>query len=531
MAMDLFEPPEPAAGNRPEFTVSELSGAVKRVIEGEFGLVRVRGEIGRVSRPASGHLYYDLKDERAVLAAITWRGQARHLAVQPEEGLEVIATGRLTTYAGQSKYQLIVEELAPAGAGALMAMLEKRRAKLQAEGLFDAARKRPVPFLPDVIGVVTSPSGAVIRDILHRLNGRFPRRVLVWPAAVQGTRCAAEVAAGINGFNAIPPGGAIPRPDVIIVARGGGSLEDLWGFNEEAVVRAAAASTIPLISAIGHETDTTLIDHAADLRAPTPSAAAELAVPVRIELQATVADLGARLLRRVALRLDRGRQRAADLARVLPRPEALTGNAMQRLDQWADRLVRALSDRTTAGRARLDTAVAPMRPALLRRTLDDKRNTLGRAETRLHTRLDHLRQGWRAVHDKWASRLAPAGAGITRRIALGRKQTRRDALRLDPAIARLFDALRRRVEAVDRTRQGLGYRKTLRRGFAVIRAGGHVITGTLAAERAGRVEIEFADGRVDANVTHPRKAHVQKKRQEEKKKPAKDDPPEQGSLF
>ncbi|NJM84299.1 MAG: exodeoxyribonuclease VII large subunit, partial [Tabrizicola sp.] len=297
--MDLIDDSPSAEGNQPEYTVSELSGAVKRVIEGEFGLVRVRGEVGRVSRPASGHLYFDLKDDRAVIAAISWKGQVAKMQVRPEEGMEVVATGRMTTFPGQSKYQLIVEDVAPAGAGALMAMLEKRRAALAAEGLFDAARKQAIPYLPAVIGVVTSPSGAVIRDILHRLRDRFPRHVLIWPVAVQGQDCAAQVAAAIRGFNAIEAGGPIPRPDVLIVARGGGSLEDLWGFNEEIVVRAAAESAIPLISAVGHETDTTLIDHAADLRAPTPTAAAELAVPVRLELLATLEAQGARLVRGV----------------------------------------------------------------------------------------------------------------------------------------------------------------------------------------------------------------------------------------
>ena len=294
---DMFDdPPEGTApGNAPEYTVSELSGAVKRVIEGEFGLVRVRGEVGRVSKPASGHLYFDLKDDRSVIAAISWKGQVAKMQVRPEEGMEVVATGRMTTFPGQSKYQLIVEEVSPAGAGALMAMLEKRRAALAAEGLFDEARKKARPYLPGVIGVVTSPSGAVIRDILHRLRDRFPRHVLIWPVAVQGQSCAADVAAAIAGFNAIAAGGAIPCPDLIIVARGGGSLEDLWGFNEEIVVRAAAASVIPLISAVGHETDTTLLDFAADRRAPTPTAAAEMAVPVRMELLAGLDGYGARL--------------------------------------------------------------------------------------------------------------------------------------------------------------------------------------------------------------------------------------------
>jgi hypothetical protein len=247
-----------APGNTPEFSVSEISGAVKRTIEGNFARVRVRGEIGRLSRPRSGHVYLDLKDDRSVLASVIWKGVAARLAHAPEEGMEVVATGRLTTFPGQSKYQLVIEDLVPAGAGALMAMLERRRAALAAEGLFDERRKQPLPFLPEVIGVVTSPSGAVIRDILHRLRDRFPRHVLIWPVAVQGAACAPEVARGIRGFNALPEGGPIPRPDVLIVARGGGSLEDLWGFNEEAVVRAAAESVIPLISAVGHETDTTL---------------------------------------------------------------------------------------------------------------------------------------------------------------------------------------------------------------------------------------------------------------------------------
>ena len=277
--MDLIE--DAPGGNAHEFTVSEISGAVKRTLETEFGHVRVRGEIGRVSRPASGHIYFDLKDDRAVIAAVSWKGQAAKMSTRPEEGMEVIAIGRLTTFPGQSKYQLIVEDIVPAGAGALMLMLEKRKAQLAAEGLFDTARKRPIPFLPQVIGVVTSPSGAVIRDILHRLRDRFPRHVLIWPVAVQGEKCAPEVAAAIQGFNALPPGGPVPRPDLIIVARGGGSLEDLWGFNEEAVVRAAAASQIPLISAVGHETDTTLIDYASDLRAPTPTAAERSARPKR----------------------------------------------------------------------------------------------------------------------------------------------------------------------------------------------------------------------------------------------------------
>ena len=289
---------DPASGpsNVPAFTVSELSFALKREIETTFPRVRVRGEISQPSFPRSGHCYFRLKDENAVIDGVAWKGTIPRLGIKIEEGLEVIATGKLTTYAGSSRYQIIVDRLELAGEGALLKLLEDRRKRLQAEGLFDLDRKRPLPFLPEVVGVVTSPSGAVIRDILHRLADRFPCHVLVWPVAVQGEKAAAEVAAAIGGFNRLPEHGPVPRPDILIVARGGGSLEDLWAFNEEIVVRAAAASTIPLISAVGHETDTTLIDFVSDRRAPTPSAAAEMAVPVRADLMAQTLDFGKRTM-------------------------------------------------------------------------------------------------------------------------------------------------------------------------------------------------------------------------------------------
>ena len=285
-----------APGNVPEFSVSEISQAVKRTLEGTFERVRVRGEISGFKRAASGHLYMAMKDDAAVLDAVCWRGTAGRLSIQPEDGMEVIATGRLTSYPGRSKYQIVIDSLELAGEGALLKLLEDRRRKLAAEGLFDEGRKQALPFLPQVIGVVTSPTGAVIRDILHRLADRFPRHVLVWPVLVQGEGAAEQVAAAIRGFNALPPAGKVPRPDLLIVARGGGSLEDLWAFNEEVVVRAAAESQIPLISAVGHETDTTLIDYAADRRAPTPTAAAEIAVPVRRELLIQTGELERRLL-------------------------------------------------------------------------------------------------------------------------------------------------------------------------------------------------------------------------------------------
>src|SRR4051812_41156682 len=294
--MDNLEPPSGPPSNVPEFSVSELSVALKRQLEGAFPRVRVRGEISQPSFPRSGHCYFRIKDENAVIDAVCWKTTLPRLGIKVEEGMEVIATGKITTYAGSSRYQIIIDRLELAGEGALLKLLEDRRRKLQAEGLFDTTRKRPLPFLPEVVGVVTSPSGAVIRDILHRLSDRFPRRVLIWPVAVQGEKAAAEVAQAIAGFNRLAPEGPVPRPDVLIVARGGGSLEDLWAFNEEIVVRAAAASAIPLISAVGHETDTTLIDFASDRRAPTPTAAAEMAVPVRADLLTQTLDYGKRTM-------------------------------------------------------------------------------------------------------------------------------------------------------------------------------------------------------------------------------------------
>lgn len=484
---DLFDDDE---GNAPALTVSALSGAVKRVIEGEFGRVRVRGEVGRVSRPYSGHLYLDLKDDRAVLASVIWKGVASKLAHPPEEGMEVIATGRLTTFPGQSRYQLVIEHIAPAGVGALMAMLEKRKAALAAEGLFSAERKRPLPYLPEVIGVVTSPSGAVIRDILHRLRARFPRKVLVWPVVVQGERCAEEVAAAVRGFNKLTVGGALPRPDVLIVARGGGSLEDLWGFNEEAVVRAVAESDIPVISAVGHETDTTLVDFAADQRAPTPTAAAEMAVPVRGELMATLAALEARRVAAMVRRLEAGGQRLRDLARALPRADGILAERSQRLDGLSLRLPQALLGLVQRQHLRLSRTA--LRPEMLARDINHKQAQLG-----------HL-----------APRLPRAVLGLVgqKRLLLGRHLPRTAALRreinhknqaLDAATTRLGRAARQQVlawqqqlGALERTRQTLGYTNTLKRGYAVVRGDGAVVVSKAAAKAARDIEIEFADGRI-----------------------------------
>ncbi len=506
--MDLFEQAAPGQ-NAPEFTVSEISGAVKRVIEGEFGRVRVRGEVGRVSRPSSGHLYFDLKDERSCLGAVMWKGSVRGTRVQPQEGMEVIATGRLTTFPASSKYQLVVEEIAPAGVGALMAMLEARRKALEAEGLFAAARKRPLPFLPEVIGVITSPSGAVIRDILHRLRERFPRPVLLWPVTVQGPNCAAEVAAAIRGFNAIAPGGPVPRPDVLIVARGGGSLEDLWGFNEEIVVRAAADSRIPLISAVGHETDTTLIDHASDRRAPTPTAAAEMAVPVRLDLMAALAGLEHR--RRTAIvRIHATRsQRLRDLSRGLPRPEALLAERMQRVDTVGQRLPRALVALVRTRHLALSRGGAGrFGPGLLAVGIGARRQKLVQAGARM-PRPDALLADRRHRLQRALIRLRPDTLALPAR---AERLAARGA-RLDRVEARLTRDKRAGVEALGRMLASLGPQAVLARGFAIVRNGsGTVLTRAADARRAPVLELEFADGRV---ATRPERGPATPRRRTE----------------
>ncbi len=386
---------EPAA-NIAEYTVSEISADLKRTVEDAYGYVRVRGEISGYRGPhSSGHSYFSLKDDKARLEAVVWRGTLSRLKFKPEDGVEVVATGKLTTFAGQSKYQMVIEALEPAGVGALMALLEARRKALAAEGLFDEARKQLLPYLPRVIGVVTSPTGAVIRDILHRLADRFPTHVLVWPVRVQGETSAAEVAAAIEGFNALEDGGAIPRPDLLIVARGGGSLEDLWGFNEEIVVRAAAASAIPLISAVGHETDFTLIDYAADVRAPTPTAAAEMAVPVRSELIEAVGDLGGRLAGATLRLIESNRRDLRAAARALPRAEDLFAMPRRVFDELASRIGRALLANSQAHRARYERVAVRLSPAGLDRLVERARERLSQAGDRkslfLTRRIERLR--------------------------------------------------------------------------------------------------------------------------------------------
>jgi exodeoxyribonuclease VII large subunit len=358
-----------AAGgdNAAALSVSEISAALKRTVEDRFGFVRVRGELSGVKRAASGHLYLALKDDAARLDGVMWRGTVQRLAFQPEDGLEVIATGKLTTYPGRSNYQMVIERMEVAGEGALLALLAKTKARLEAEGLFAPERKRRLPFLPRRIGVVTSPTGAVIRDILHRLADRFPSHVLLWPVLVQGQGAAEQVAAAVRGFSAMDP---LERPDVVIVARGGGSIEDLWAFNEEIVVRAIADCAVPVISAVGHETDTTLADFAADLRAPTPTAAAEIAVPVREELLAQLGELALRKRRAVVRPLQLGRERLATRAERLPRPEALLSPQVQKLDDQAERLRRALRERSAQAATLLQRSAGRLSLPLLVSRLD-----------------------------------------------------------------------------------------------------------------------------------------------------------------
>jgi exodeoxyribonuclease VII large subunit len=387
--------------NVPPLSVSQLSAAIKRAVEDGFARVRVRGELSGTKRAASGHFYAALKDDNALIDMVMWKGQAARLAFRPEDGIEVIATGKLTTYPGRSKYQLVVDTLEVAGEGALMLLFEKLKARLGAEGLFDQTRKQELPRLPRIIGVVTSPTGAVIRDILHRLADRFPTHVIVWPVLVQGDGAAPQIAHAIRGFDAIEPGGSVPRPDLVIVARGGGSIEDLWAFNEEVVVRAIADCRIPTISAVGHETDTTLSDYAADRRAPTPTAAAEMAVPVRAELQELLATWNGRMIGAANRQHVLWGERLTALARHLPKREALYAPQRQRLDDSGDRLDRSQRQRLAVVAERLATRGAALRPSLLARRWDRDRaqiEGLGRLLDSLDPRA-LLSRGYAMVRD------------------------------------------------------------------------------------------------------------------------------------
>jgi exodeoxyribonuclease VII large subunit len=486
--------------NLPEYSVSELSSAIRRTLEGAYGYVRLRGEIsGFRGAHSSGHCYFALKDDKAKIEAVIWRTAVLGLKLKPVEGLEVIATGRITTYPGSSKYQIVIDWLEPAGIGALMALLEERKKKLAAEGLFDEARKKPLPFLPRVIGIITSPTGAVIRDMLHGFNERFPAHVVLWPVRVQGDSCAAEVATAIRGFNALTAGSRVPRPDVLIIARGGGSLEDLWGFNDETVVRGVAASAIPVISAVGHETDWTLIDLAADARAPTPTKAAEWAVPKYSELTEQTAKLALRLSTAAHRALDGMRAHLRAAVRGLPRRGDLLALPRQRFDAVERRLGRALIANTRAHAIQLARSSVRLNLRLLTARL-----------ARSHDRLDALRRhaaaslarttGPRRVRlERAAGRLGPQP--IIVRIARCHERVEALTVRARQSVLARAAQHRRHLDGCSKLLASLSYQGVLQRGYALVRdSDGRTVRSAREIAAGQRIDIELADGRVGAQA-------------------------------
>ncbi|KXV72627.1 exodeoxyribonuclease VII large subunit [Acetobacter cerevisiae] len=471
----------PPGGNVPEYSVSEISGAIRRTLEGTFGRVRVRGEITEFKRYSSGHLYFSLKDERGKISGVVWRGSVSRLGLVPENGLEIIATGKISAYGERSSYQLVVERMEYAGEGALLARIERLRLKLAEEGLFDVERKRPLPLLPRVIGVVTSAQGAVLHDICTTLLRRFPRPVLVWPVAVQGEGAAAQITAAINGFSALDGSSNVPRPDVLIVARGGGSLEDLMAFNDEAVVRAAAASSIPLISAVGHETDTTLIDFASDRRAPTPTAAAELAVPVRTEMLAELEHRGARALGALSRMLQTARLRLDRAAAALPDLPGLLGTARMMLDDRGRRLDVALPGFVQGRRVAL-VAVERHMPAV-ETLLSGRRTRMALLGSALQTGLRHGLQ--------------------TREARLGR-------LRISPApLAALVRERRAALVGVGGQLEAVSPQAVLARGYALVTAGGQPVTSARKLKVGEDVVLTFGDGQRDAVIARKKPAKAE----------------------
>lgn len=447
----MSEPaPESAAaesGNARPYSVSELAFALKRTLEDAYGFVRLRGELSKVTHHSNGHVYLTLKDERAAIDGVVWKGQVSRLQVRPQQGMEVVVTGKITSYPQGSRYQIVIETMEPAGVGALLAQLERLKAKLQAEGLFEAARKRPLPAMPAVVGVITSPTGAVIRDILHRIRDRWPCRVVVWPVVVQGDAAAAQVCAAIRGFNALEAGGPIPRPDILIVARGGGSVEDLWPFNDEALARTVAEGTIPLISAVGHETDTTLIDFVSDRRAPTPTAAAEMATPVLAELKALVSDLGARMHRCGGRTVEDRRGRVQHAERALRRVPDLVEMAVQRFGIVSGRLGAGLAKNAAAHERDLVRVASRLSPLLLQRPQQVQKDRL------------------EAV-----------------------------AVRLQPAAERKLERLSERLTALAKLHASVDPERPLERGFArVTRADGSIVRQGAALASGEAVSIKFGD--------------------------------------
>jgi exodeoxyribonuclease VII large subunit len=528
MSDQFFESPaeskaRESRSNAAEFTVSEISNALKRTVEDAFGNVRVRGEISGYRGPhSSGHAYFSLKDDKARIDAVVWRTTMQRLKFRPEEGMEVIATGRLTTYPGKSSYQIVIDNLEPAGAGALMALLEERKKRLAAEGLFGKERKRPLPYMPRVIGVVTSPTGAVIRDIIHRIKDRFPLHVVVWPVRVQGETSGPEVAAAVSGFNMLSPGGPVPRPDLIIVARGGGSLEDLWGFNDEALARTVAASGIPVISAVGHETDWTLIDYAADLRAPTPTGAAEFAVPVKADLEAALASLTARLKACTSRNFERKRTTLRAAARALPSPDQLLALPRRRFDEATSRLGRGLTVSTERKRARL--GAVRLTPAMLERRLVEARKSAARDLRRAQTAFLAIVRERRGKFDRARSRLSIEP--VARRQTLLGDRLREFTRRSDQAVSLLLERSRTRLDHSERllATLKLSDQSILDRGYAlVIGPDGKLIKRAAEVALGAELTLKFADGTARATGGGLRLKSA---------RPAKPrDPGSQGSLF
>ena len=486
------ETPQPRENN-PPLSISELSFALKRTLEDRFGHVRLRGEISKVNRHASGHVYLTLKDDKSAIDGVVWKGQARGLGVQPETGLEVIVTGKITSYPARSSYQIVIETMEAAGAGALLAQLERLKTKLRGEGLFEPGRKKPLPQFPRTIGVITSPTGAVIRDILHRIAERWPCRVIVWPVVVQGDAACGQVSNAIRGFDALLPDGPVPRPDLLIVARGGGSVEDLWCFNDEGLARTVANARIPIISAVGHETDTTLIDFVSDRRAPTPTGAAEMATPVLADLRYALSDLDRRLIQAGGRLIEERRTRLRAVARGLPaRPEDLLALAQQRLDHAASRLGSGLQRNVALHERHLAVAAGRLSPALLHTRLDRGNDRLGAVSGRLAAGLHagvarHERRLLQA-----AGRLSPEP--LHRR--LDQRRTRLDALaaRLDGVVPRRLERAGDRLAALSRALSSLDPARP-KPGFARIEDGDGAWVTSAAALSAGQaVKVVFGDG-------------------------------------
>lgn len=549
MSDDLLAPAD-SQSNSPPWSVSELAGALKRTIESAYDHVRLRGEVSKVTRHSSGHVYLTLKDDRAAIDGVIWKGNVSRLKAQPQAGLEVIVTGKLTTFPASSKYQIVIESLEAAGIGALLAQLERTKAKLHSEGLFAPERKKRLPFAPKTIGVITSPTGAVIRDILHRIRDRWPCRVIVWPVIVQGDAAPGQVIHALNGFQS----GDAPRPDVIIVARGGGSVEDLWAFNDEGLARAVAACTIPVISAVGHETDTTLIDFVSDRRAPTPTGAAEMATPVLGELRGFVLDLERRRLGSFDQALRNRRERVALLARALPRPQELIDAAQQRLDYAAHRLGGGLLRNLNAHDTAFARTAARFSPALLERPRQLKAERVTQLSERATAALTRGVERHRFDFTRLSARLTPAltlrpldlkrealngvsqrfDAAMTRRVQISRSQARLPELtqRLDAAFARLLSQKSERLQRLDQLRLSLDPDRPLNLGFArVSGADGHLVTSPDGVTAGEALTLTFKGERT-LGVVATDGAPVPPAAPKPTPKPKTVAPrPEQGSLF